>query len=183
MDKGGRRIGNDRRQNNLDIIPDRRGGQERRGESDRRTGLERRSPLGFRVLAGMDRRETSKMGALDNCRHSLMRVRIGVERPFCAETRLENLANLTAHQCNNNKSNLNPYSPHVLLEASRRIAIPHNCDNIIPASIKKHPHIPRGVNVSPRTTQPPKAAKTASRLKRIAACAGWACRCATTWSV
>lgn len=62
MDKGGRRIGDDRRQNNLDIIQDRRAGQERRGVGDRRTGRERRSPLGFRVLAGMDRRASFKNG-------------------------------------------------------------------------------------------------------------------------
>jgi len=63
MDKGGRRLGNDRRQNNLDTTPDRRCGEERRGE-ERRTGLDRRSPLGFRSLAGMDRRENFKDGGV-----------------------------------------------------------------------------------------------------------------------
>lgn len=62
MDKSGRRIGNDRRQNNLGIFPDRRGGQDRRGESERRSGLDRRSPLGFRALAGLDRRDNFKIG-------------------------------------------------------------------------------------------------------------------------
>ena len=64
MDNGGRRMGNDRRQNNLDYFPDRRCGQERRDKEDRRSGVERRTPFGFRVLAGIDRRETFNNGGV-----------------------------------------------------------------------------------------------------------------------
>ena len=58
MDNGGRRSSDDRRQNNFDVFPDRRSGRERRDKKDRRSGVERRSPFGFRILTGMDRRET-----------------------------------------------------------------------------------------------------------------------------
>jgi hypothetical protein len=64
MDKGGRRLGNDRRQDSLDFFPDRRCGQERRDKNDRRSGTERRSPLGFRALAGLDRRENFNDGGV-----------------------------------------------------------------------------------------------------------------------
>jgi len=58
MDKNGRRQRSDRRQDNLDILLDRRQGLERRSQKDRRSGTERRSPAGFRAIVGLDRRKS-----------------------------------------------------------------------------------------------------------------------------
>lgn len=58
MDNGGRRFFSDRRRNNFKIIIDRRIGHERRSKKDRRSGVERRNPFGFRVQAGLDRRQS-----------------------------------------------------------------------------------------------------------------------------
>ena len=56
MNKGGRRLRKDRRENNFKVSIDRRAGSERRIKIDRRGGVERRSPLGFRAMIGQDRR-------------------------------------------------------------------------------------------------------------------------------
>ena len=56
-DNGGRRIGQDRRRMQVAIdFNDRRMHSDRRKGADRRCGFDRRSQLGFRHLAGMDRR-------------------------------------------------------------------------------------------------------------------------------
>jgi hypothetical protein len=61
MDKNGRRQRNDRRQDHLDIVLDRRQGLERRSQKDRRIGTERRSPAGFRAIVGLDRRKSGTL--------------------------------------------------------------------------------------------------------------------------
>ena len=56
-DNGGRRIGRDRRRMQVTIeFTDRRIRPDRRKGGDRRCGFDRRSQMGFRHLAGMDRR-------------------------------------------------------------------------------------------------------------------------------
>ncbi len=61
VDKDGRRSGADRRQLLSPItFPERRTGDDRRGEVGRRSGFERRSEKGVRVIIGMDRRKFFK---------------------------------------------------------------------------------------------------------------------------
>ncbi len=64
-----------------------------------------------------------------------------------------------------------------------RLKSGYNCDANIPIRIRAHPKRARAERTSPRIHQPPRAAKTVSRLMRIAAWAAGAFFWATNWRV
>jgi hypothetical protein len=61
IDKGGRRLGADRRHEPTEIdFDERRLGADRRSGMDQRSGLDRRARKGFRAMINMDRRKYFK---------------------------------------------------------------------------------------------------------------------------
>jgi hypothetical protein len=67
-DKGGRRLGTDRRRSSDPVdFPERRMLADRRKGNDRRSGFDRRSEKGFRRLIGWDRRRWFNSAEYSTC--------------------------------------------------------------------------------------------------------------------